>query len=312
MSRQKARRRTNQSQSQQSHPNSSENPPLLPLEGNTSTNPAEPRSDSDQPEGVAELSLLLDHVAKTARSIVDCLRRNDLVGAPLLEGLPRLREQMEKLLAFRLLENVQAACSSKREAALSNISSEFQRACQVHGLDVRGGFPDFIVNGTVYVGIDQKRLRAHVDDEEFDVFPVDRLAAQVSQAASEYLKKSFDPQAFLKELWRAHQGFLRSETSNADQGAGRVPVFELLPALAFAKQSKGFQRNPAKELFRTYSQHAFRADLYRFLTSLPDGTVNGKRLIIEPTSVAEQGLFMFIPTVGRCAFVGHIRFVVAE
>jgi hypothetical protein len=82
--------------------------------------------------------------------------------------------------------------------------------------------------------------------------------------------------------------------------------------MALLVQTPGFLKNPTREQFRSYSQHDLRADLFAVMQTVTTPSYGGSRLVLEPTSVAEDGLFMYMPSLQRCSYVGHISFIAMD
>ena len=184
-----------------------------------------------------------------------------------------------------------------------------KQLCDLNGLHLGGAFPDYIINGTVCLRVDTRHSRVQINDSAGPIFPVKDCLDRVLDEVSSYSAPAFQASRFLSQLWVAYQLCLSRRKSSINASGARVSVFEILPELALSDQSRQFLRNPTKETFHPYSQHMFRADLYRLISTPMEPIVEGLRLVLEPTSVAEDGLFMFLPSVGRCAFVGHIVFL---
>jgi hypothetical protein len=256
---------------------------------------------------------MIAKINQEAAAVLGLLKSDDVVHSATPNRLENLHKAMAELIASTLLNRVRGDILERLENAQRELPTTIKYYCDQKGLLLSGGYPDYIIDGLLYLGIDNKNSTATLSDSKYALFPVDPVLEKIPEEISKLIAPSYDPMTFLERLWSAHQ-----RCQEKQQAAGelltsrRVSVFRILPEIAIASQAKGFGKNPVKEQFRSYSQHMFRADLFRLLASQETPSVHGHRLIVEPTSVAEDGLFMFLPTLGRCAFVGHIVFTPAQ
>jgi hypothetical protein len=192
---------------------------------------------------------------------------------------------------------------------LTDLPAELKRSCDSDGIQLYCAFPDHIANGTVYLSFDIRRYVVTINDLSMPLFPFAGVISALRNELSRVAKEAFQPAQFLDRLWRTHHAIFARQALSADNPSSRrAPVFSVLVELAFGAQDRAFMRSPSQKNFRPYSQHNFRADLFRLLVANPEPVIQGHRLILEPTSVAEDGLFMYLPIIGRCAFVGHVAF----
>jgi hypothetical protein len=258
---------------------------------------------------VSETKKLISSVLQTGRTVSAALANPEHPNPALVRGITAFKESTAALLNSGDLESLEISASKLIEDALKELPSQVKRFCEVNGLKLWGAFPDYIIEGTVYFKVDSKHFRVQINEDIGAMFPVNDCLGRVRDKVSTYSSVEFQASRFLSQLWQAYQLAASRRKSSTNITGQRVSVFEILPEMAFASQSRQFFKSPTKESFRAYSQHMFRADLYRLVSGATGPVIDGLRLVLEPTSVAEDGLFMFLPSVGRCAFVGHIMFL---
>jgi hypothetical protein len=207
------------------------------------------------------------------------------------------------------LANLERIIEQEVDESLRTLPVELKHFCELRGLILHGAFPDYVVGGTVYLNIDSKRGCAAINGERVPLFPLSPALDEVAKHVLHATQKAFDANLFLQNIWRAYEVCLLRRASPAPETqARRVPIFEILAEMAMERQPEAFRRNPTKDRFRAYSQHDFRADLYCLLSAPEVPPVHNLRLVLEPTSLADDGLFMFLPNIGRCGFVGYLVF----
>jgi hypothetical protein len=284
--------------------------PTLPLDiaQDSPTNSlSEPGSGSAR--SVSETKKLLSSVLQTARTVSAALANPELPNPALLRGIAGLRESAGELLKSGDLESLEASASRVIEEAIKELPTQIKQFCDVNKLHLGGAFPDYVIDGTVYLKLDTRRCRVQINEDMGPMFPVRNCLDRVREEVHKYSSVEFQASRFLSQLWQAYQLCISRRKSSTSPTGQRVSVFEILPEMAFTAQSSQFLKSPTKEAFRPYSQHMFRAYLYRLVSAATEPVVEDLRLVLEPTSIAEDGLFMFLPSVGRCTFVGHIVFL---
>jgi hypothetical protein len=196
------------------------------------------------------------------------------------------------------------------ESALANLPFTLKEFSDSNNLKLFGAFPDHIIDGTLYISFDLARYRAVINDAPFPLFPIQNVLAQISKELTAQRKQAFQPEKFLSDLWTAYRNTLSKQghVPNSEHSRQRVSIHSLLVELAITQQDKAFFHNPIQKNFKSYSEHAFRADLYRLLVSAEAPVFEKRRLKLEPQAVAERGIFMYLPSMSRCAFVGHLLF----
>ena len=271
----------------------------------------EPGSSPHGPlESLSELRKMVGKINQEAAALLGLLKSDNVVRSATPIRLENLHKAITELTDSTLLNQVRSNILEGLEKAQRELPTTIKYYCEQKGLQLSGGYPDYIIEGFLYLGIDSKNSTATLSDSKYPLFPVEPVLENIPEEISKLSAPSYDPMSFLQRLWSAHQ-----RCQEKQQAAGelltsrRVSIFRVLTEMAVASQAKNFGKNPVKEQFRSYSQHMFRADLFRLLASKETPSVHDHRLILEPTSVAEDGLFMFLPTLGRCAFVGHVVFV---
>lgn len=220
-----------------------------------------------------------------------------------------LKEHMDELASSGYLDQFHQQANNLIDSQLNDLPMTLKQFSETKGFHFWGGFPDHIVDGTVYLGINLKRYSVTINEISLPLFPIKIVLSNLDKEISRVTAESFNTEQFLQELWSAYHNCLRKKGVSKDEfSQTRVPIFHLISEMAFLRQKEKFLKNPVQHHFRGYSQHKFRADLFRLLSRQAAPTIERHRLILEPTSVAEDGLFMYLPTIGRCAFVGRAVF----
>src|SRR6267143_783685 len=271
--------------------------PTLPLEVDTDS-AANSASDaaSASVRSVSNTKKLVSNVLQAARAVAGALTNQEIPNPALLSGTAALKESIGELLKSGDLESLEASASRLIQDAYKEVPTQVKQFCEINALHLGGAFPDYVISGTVYLKIDTKRCRVQINDLICPMFPVKDFLDRVRDEVSKYSSGEFQATRFLSQLWQAYQLCVGRRKSSKNASGERVSVFEILPEVAFTAQSRQFSKSPTKGAFRPYSQHMFRADLYRLISAAAEPVVDGLRLVLEPTSVAEDGLFMFVPS----------------
>lgn len=262
---------------------------------------AEPESKG----GRKGLLNLLGGVSSHAKKLKQLLADPDDPALLVVAEIDKLKELISEIGSTGQLDEIRETEQALIRHTIDDLPIIIKQFCDERGVDLWGASPDFIVGGIVYLGIDFTTGSVTLNDQSLQLFPFKKVLQHLTEELDRQKKDAFDPSKFLGQLWQAYEARTTERKSNARK---RVSIFELLLELALREQSKGFTKNPVKDRFKSYSQHRLRANLFRLLGSGIDLTLNGHRLILEPTSVADEGLFMYLPATGRCGFVGHILF----
>ena len=132
----------------------------------------------------------------------------------------------------------------------------------------------------------------------------ERLANAVAEEFAVLQQNLTAPETFIAQAWKAYA--VRS--SNSHTG---VQVHDLLAELTWQRQSKGFQRDPRADLFRSYPLAQFRADLTQYLASGASPIDEGGKsyeLQVVGGSFAQEGIYMYFPQTDRLATCGRLTF----
>ena len=266
-------------------------------------------------EGVSPLhalSLILDGIGALAKRLSPKLLEQDaLVDPKFLKQFEDLKDLADALYAGGHFDSVRNFALDTRERLLLDLPLVVRYFCDENGFRLDGGFPDHIINGIVYVGFDTKKGRVSVNDEVVPLFPVEDVLSCIRREVDSSKKKAAEPTQFIQMLWTAYRNTLdkqRLDKERLDHPTTRAPIFAVMIEFALLMQGKRFLRNPIQKHFASYSQHQLRADLFTLLAVGGPLTINDQSLILEPTSVADEGLYMYLPDIGRCAYVGYVVF----
>jgi hypothetical protein len=187
--------------------------------------------------------------------------------------------------------------------------ARFAGIARQRGWVVVGAWPEPVVEGIVFIRLDEDRNRASVNGRPLQGNPTaERIAAVAAHEIEELLKHRSDPESFAADCWAA----FRQAAVPVGEG---IDVHRLLREILWLKQTKGFRSDPRPENFRPYSAAQFRADLTHYLASgstpFHDG---GKSYQLEAVggSFAQDAIFMYFPQAGRLASCGRLTFRAVE
>ena len=168
-----------------------------------------------------------------------------------------------------------------------------------------GSWPEPVVNGIVFVAVDEKKDIATVNGRPLPgPVTAERLASVIAAELDALQSSMTKPAEFIDQLWKAY------ESAGGKPGTG-IDVYDLIGAMTWQLQSKAFRKDPRAELYRGYSLAQFRADLTNYLgNAAPTVKENGKtfELRIVGGSYAQDGVFMYFPQTDRLATCGRLTF----
>jgi hypothetical protein len=270
---------------------------------------AQPQSEASQEKGQS-LKGILTNLISEAKMIVKALPESGGYPDPKFEGhVTKIKDTISEFVSTSYLEDAASSTRKEISALLEGIPNKLEEFCKASGFNLYGAFPDHIIDGTTYLAFDITAHRVTLNDMTFPLFPFDDLILRVSKEVLNQKKRSFQVDRFLDQLWNGYLRVLMSQGVPKEDCPGkRVSVNSLLPELALSQQSKTFLANPLQKNYKSYSQHALRADLFLLLSNNQRPVFKNHLLKLEPPSVAEHGIFMFLPSLGRCAFLGHLVF----
>lgn len=187
--------------------------------------------------------------------------------------------------------------------------SRFEEIARRHSWNVVGTWPEPVIEGIVFVKVDEGRDRAWVNGRPLQGNPTaERLVVFASQELDDLLNRRAAPQDFVADAWAAFN------QAAVPPGQG-LDVYRLLREMLWLKQSKGFRADPREETFRPYSASQFRADLTHYLASgSPPFKEAGRSHHLDAVggSFAQDAIFMYFPQTGRLASCGRLSFRAVE
>ena len=268
---------------------------------------AQRRKNTEQqsPEPCDQL-LSLSH---EARRLAEALRSSDRPAVGIVESAEKLQGLISTIAQTGQLEKIKDTEAAALLSASDQLPDQLLQHCQSKGIQLSGAFPDFIFDGIVYLKIRAPEGVAYVNGSKHSIWPVETLTSAVDAQLQELKNPKREAKDFLARLWKAYSAVLQQRAGREQLNTKRVGVYEILPQMALLVQTSGFLKNPTREQFTSYSQHNLRADLFAIMQANATPSYGGFRLVLEPTSVAEDGLFMYLPSLQRCGYVGHISFV---
>lgn len=207
-----------------------------------------------------------------------------------------------------LVRNLDLIIPAIEESLLQHDSSLKQRFLEKinkYGWSVQGSWPEPVVEQVVFVKIDFSRGKAIVNGKPVRIFPFNQLIKTIEKERSRLLAEDFDPLEWLDELFNAYE---RARSARGAAEGEPIPVFDILPLMAWARQKGQFSRNPSEENFVPYSMVQFRAELTRVLALDVTQTKNGHRLEITSGSFSKDTIFMYFPKTRHLGSCGRIAF----
>lgn len=204
------------------------------------------------------------------------------------------------------LLNALRVVQSEAQGVLSSLAEELPtrlRGVSVEGVEVKGVRPDFIVDGGLHVHLDESARWLLVGGAHLPLAPWKKTAQAIARLLSELRNLPFDADGFSNSLFAAYEQAL----AEAGKTMGAVvPIERILQALALAQQPRAWRLDPTNRNYRGYGRDQLRAQLYRLVTVRPQPAFGRHRLNLTAGSNTENALFMYIPSLGRCAYVGLV------
>ena len=203
-----------------------------------------------------------------------------------------------------LLPTLRVQLDSWRTGERRTRRARFEKIAVAMNWKIVGSWPEPVVEGIVFLAVDEPKDRAIVNGRSIGSLTAERLAQQVAVELQQLKSRLADPADFIRQVWKA------SVARGGSPGQG-VAVQDLLAELTWQRQSKAFQRDPREEAFRGYPLAQFRADLTNYLalgaTPLQEA---GKsyELQIVGGSFAQDGIFMHFPQTDRLSTCGRLTF----
>jgi len=267
---------------------------------------AKPRDKHAQ----SDLSEVLATISVSSKKAREAAKSSDRPSVELVKYGAALLTAIDSLSKLNFQETIDFERQTV-QTAVSELGGSLQQFCRNKGLLLAGAFPDFIVNGVAYVRISATSPSVSVNGKTIGALPY-KAVFEAIQAELEEISNSRRPvETVIALIWDAYQQVITEKAVGNSLSSKRASIRELLPKIALARQTKRFFKNPVREEYASYSVHQLRADLFALMQA-DRIEHNGHRLVLEPTSAAEDGLFMYIPALQRCAFVGHALFVGAR
>ena len=187
--------------------------------------------------------------------------------------------------------------------------TRFEEIARRRGWGVAGAWPEPVVDGIVFIKIDEDRNRAFINGQTLAGNPTaERLTDFAAGEIDELLRRRLEPTAFVADVWAAFR------ECGATPGQG-LNVYRVLRELLWLKQAKGFRVDPRQDGFRPYPMAQFRADLTHYLASgAPPFKDSRTEYQLEAVggSFAQDAIFMYFPQTGRLASCGRLTFRAVE
>lgn len=210
--------------------------------------------------------------------------------------------------AASLPKNLAEAISATEELLnqqRSTLQQRFREKVAQRDWTVQGNWPEPVVDQVIFVKVDTNRGKAIVNGQSLSSISLDQLLKAIETERAALLRQDFDPVKWLAELSTAYD---RARSMRGIPDGEPIPVFHIIPQLAWARQDEKFLHNPSAENFFPYSVMQFRADLTRTLAADVTQTADGRRLEISSGSFVKDTIFMYFPITGHLGSCGRIAF----
>jgi hypothetical protein len=171
------------------------------------------------------------------------------------------------------------------------------------GVEVKGVRPDYILDGGLHIHLNEPSHMLLVGGTQLPLAPWKDTAQAIGRLLTDLRSLAFDADEFLKDLFEA---YLHVVTEAGKSLGTVVPVERVMQTLALAHQSRAWRLDPTSRNYRSYGRDQLRMQLYRLVTFRPQQTFKGHRLNLTAGSNTSNALFMYIPSLGRCAYVGLV------
>jgi hypothetical protein len=254
----------------------------------------------------------LSSLSLEARKLSDALSSHNRPSAALVQSVEKLQEMITLFAESGELVKIKDDESAALRIAMDELPEQLSHHCDDKGIRMSGAFPDFIFDGVVYLRVLSSEGLGYVNGSKHQIWPIELLVSVVETQLQQLSTSKRETPDFLERLWQAYSAVLQQRAGREQLNTKRVGIYQILPQMALLVQTPGFLKNPTHEQFRTYSQHDLRADLFAVMQTGTLPLRAGSRLVLEPTSVAEDGLFMYIPSLQRCGYIGHISFIAMD
>lgn len=207
------------------------------------------------------------------------------------------------------LERVAATIKRWEISERRSRRARFEEIARRRGWDLVGAWPEPVVDGIVFIKVDEDRNRAFINGQALPGNPTaERLADLAAGEMGELMRGRPEPTTFVAEVWAA----FRECGVAAGQG---LNVHRLLRELLWLKQTKVFRVDPRQDGFRPYPMAQFRANLTHYLAlGAPTFKDSGTEYRLEAVggSFAQDAVFMYFPQTGRLASCGRLTFRAVE
>lgn len=199
---------------------------------------------------------------------------------------------------------LQAWTDQECRRAIAEFEAALQKLCQAEKLQIEGRFPRFILAGFLEITVQDKQPVCKIGGVSLNTLNLSTVAPAILQRISQDSARKFDPKLFLDQLYKAYQ---RTALNGRIPEGEPVLAKQILPEIAFIKQSLAFLKSPSKAAFVDYTLEHFARDLARVLKDGSVYTSNGKRLHLTPVSNSSDGVPVMID--GAYRYIGRLTFL---
>jgi len=155
-----------------------------------------------------------------------------------------LAQEIEQL--SQELKALQSQISEWRLAERTSRRNRFEEASRLRGWKLVGNWPEPVVEGIVFIVINEEDKHATVNGKRLSGEPAaDTLIAAAESELDSLRRNRTEPAAFIAALWKAFRA------CGTEPGKG-IEIYRVLREMVWQQQTRSFQRDPRRETFRPY------------------------------------------------------------
>jgi len=218
------------------------------------------------------------------------------------------RESSEwKALADRVvpeMSKVAIGMQPLRDRFVEEFSDRLKRLLTGAGLNVYGESTVLVVDGVVYVELDNRDAKVRINGISQRDLSLESLSEAVTSERKRITQARAHADTFCMQLRRAYESAL---SLAGGQFGAQIMTLDLLPHVLLQRQDAKFMSDTSAKHFKEYPLAQFRADLFALLDS---GKLDAGDAVFHwaAGSNTKGAVFMFVPSMGRTAHVGRVWF----
>ena len=249
---------------------------------------------------------------KLWRELSDLIQKADLVKAHKLLGQLQSAHAPE-LPRPEAAAAVKSWCEAEERGRPLKFGRILREAAEAAGVGFQqlGASPPTVRLDPFTVELDFKKGEAEISYSRLELATVPLDAEQILREHGRLLASlesaDFEPADYLKSVFEAYR---RTLSGQGAKWGERVDLVDLLPELAFLRQSERFRKDPTRETFKPYGKVRFAYDLAR-LRKARQLEHQGARLTLGTAtlgSTRQKDRVLFLEEAGQGQFYLSIAF----